>query len=142
MLQNDSDFYVIRKGSRNYTVGRLITFNPNETLGGLNEDGSRRRPAFIGLAHELAHALDWDDGKVDEAPWFQIGNEIITNAEKFASHVENMVRAENGIPLREYQAVENGRGVGRLIVEGTRINATDLIWQINGISIPIVYPEN
>jgi len=34
--------------------------------------------------------------------WYEIGGSEIPEAEKYATHYENMVRAENGSPLRTH----------------------------------------
>lgn len=39
---------------------------------------------------------------MDNGYWFNNGVKIITNAEKYACHYENILRAEFYIPLRQY----------------------------------------
>jgi hypothetical protein len=139
-LQSDSDFFFIGKGS-NSTVGRSVKFDPSSTQSGIDETGGRNRPAYIGLAHELAHALDWDDGSIDAGTWITYSDgRTSTNAEKYASHVENQIRAENKIPLRAYYGIDKGKGVGRLIIPGTRMSA-NYFMNISGMPTPYIYPK-
>jgi hypothetical protein len=81
-----------------------IEWDPSNTSGGLDTQGSTNRPAFIGLAHEMAHANDLlQDGKIDASTWFTTTDgQTRTNAEKYGTHVENQIRAENGLNIREY----------------------------------------
>lgn len=84
-----------------------IVWNPNGTTGGLNVEGNSQRPAFIGLAHEFAHALSFIGGWFDDSVWFSYsdfhGNVNVVNAdEKWACYVENRIRRENNIPDRKY----------------------------------------
>ena len=139
-LQSDSDMFVIGQG-KNSNVGRTVKFDPSSTQSGLDETGGRSRPAYIGLAHELAHALDWDDGSIDAGTWITYSDgSTSTNAEKYASHVENQIRAENKIPLRAYYGIDGGKGKGRLIIPGTRMSA-NYFMNVGGISIPYIYPK-
>ena len=120
-LQADTDFYVISRSTENSSVGRMVRFNPFSSSSGLDTDGNTSRPAFIGLAHELAHALDADDGSIDDRTWITYSDgRTFTRAEIFASHIENQIRAENGIALREFYGIDQGKGVGQLIQDGTR----------------------
>src|SRR5690606_10963396 len=43
-------------------TGGTINWNPSNTQGGLNINGSADRPSFIGLAHEMFHGADADKG--------------------------------------------------------------------------------
>ena len=139
-LQSDSDIFVIGKG-KNSSVGRTVKFDPSSTQSGLDETGGRNRPAYIGLAHELAHALDWDDGSIDAGIWLTYSDGSTSrNAEKYASHVENQIRAENKIPLRAYYGIDEGKGIGRLIIPGTRMSS-NYFMNVGGITIPYIYPE-
>ncbi len=78
-----------------YDVG----FNPYSTLGGMDQNGNTTVPNFIGLGHELAHVLDKILGTVNYNIWVEPN---IKQAEKFATHLENQLRAENGLPLRTH----------------------------------------
>jgi RHS repeat-associated protein len=104
-LQNDSRYTKISKGD-NSATGISVSWDPNSTSGGLDESGGTSRPAFIGLAHELGHAWDLlEDGKQDQSEWFTAPNgQVKPKAEQYASHWENLIRAENGLNLRTHYA--------------------------------------
>jgi RHS repeat-associated protein len=143
-LQRDNDRFFISEG-KNGNVGRTVKFDPNNTEGGPDNNGNTRRPAFIGLAHELTHALDWDDGSVDSNPWINYSDGSQSSyAEQYASHIENLVRAENGVALREFYGTDLGKGVGRLIIQGTRASS-HFFREFNfpdsavNIRIPVIY---
>jgi len=139
-LQSDSDKFVIDKGA-NSNLGRSVKFDPSNTQSGLDETGGTNRPAYIGLAHELAHALDWDDGSVDAGTWITYSDGSTSpNAEKYASHIENQIRAENKIPLRAYYGIDGGKGKGRLIIPGTRMSA-NYSMNVGKFIIPYIYPK-
>ena len=73
-LENSDNIHVIRESKgRNYTrfgkdykegvgSGSTIGYDPDKKTGGLNTEGSDKRPPFIGLAHELGHAEALDKG--------------------------------------------------------------------------------
>ena len=108
-LQDSRINTVIKKGSGNSTgteKGEVIVgWNPGSKKGGLNENGKTDRPAFIGLVHELAHSFDWiSDNTIDGDPWYTPSGATKprTDAEKFAVHIENLIRMENNLPLRTH----------------------------------------
>lgn len=77
-----------------------IEYNPDRETGGKDEKGDKSRPAFVGLAHELGHAvatvqgkqsLDLGEGKTGTTP----------PAEKEAMSAENGVRQDHKLPLRK-----------------------------------------
>jgi RHS repeat-associated protein len=93
-------------------VGGTINFT------GLNtDDAGNSRPNFIGLAHELGHALNGVRGDTPKEFWFQVGDRSFYHADVFAVHAENMVRAEHGIQLREFYI--NGNEKTRTLIRGT-----------------------
>ena len=85
--------------------GQYVRWDPEDTLGAPELGGGIYRPAFIGLAHELAHIRDVWQGTVNRSTWRNLpagdGQWIqVSCAELYATHVENKIRAENGLPLR------------------------------------------
>lgn len=146
-LQNDSHYITIGEGSRNRNTGLRVEWNPRIRESGFDINGDRKRPAFIGLAHELGHALDWiNDGTADASVWLTTsGGQTIPEAEKFASHIENLVRGENGIPLREFYGIDAGNTpIGRLLVPSTRISLHFRKTILRGrrfVSVPYEYPK-
>lgn len=82
------------------------------TTGGVDINGNVERPAYIGLAHELAHAYDMlSNGHVDESVWFYTtsGNPI-KMLEKNACIIENKIRLENSLPQRAFYDSIGGIG--------------------------------
>lgn len=100
----------------------------------MDESGRTSRPAFIGLAHELAHAWDLlEDDKQDQNEWFTApsGKEV-PKSEQYASHWENLIRAENGISLRTHYATSPYEP-SRLVKGVTSLHQS----QQNNFSLPI-----
>ncbi|ELR68973.1 hypothetical protein C900_05531 [Fulvivirga imtechensis AK7] len=94
-----------------------VSWSSGNTSGGLDINGSSNRPAFIGLGHELAHAYDGLDGQIAPGTWYtNSGGQQINNGEKFASHVENTLRSENGLALRQWYGAA---GEGRILQNGS-----------------------
>jgi len=96
-------------GNKFSTGTNTVTFDPNSGEGGLNTRGSRDRPAFIGLGHELAHGLDNIRGTLNNST---IPGQDFSYAEHFATHMENQMRSEHFLPLREYYKFNVQTGVG------------------------------
>lgn len=117
-LQNDASHVFISKGN-NSARGTRVSWNPSDKDGGINQDGSTKRPAYVGLAHELGHAHDALDGSVANSPtdvWFRLSNNTpVYNAETYASHWENRIRGENGLSLRTHYGIDSGTNVGSLL---------------------------
>jgi len=80
-------------------LSRTLSWNPSDGDGGLDVNGNTARPSFIGLSHELGHAYDAIVRKEYNLKEWVSGSGVAV-AEKYASHVENMIRSENGIALR------------------------------------------
>jgi RHS repeat-associated protein len=133
--------------------GTYIKWNPNSTEGGINPIGTVYRPAYIGLGHEMAHIQDIWKGTYDNTTWIAVGGFTIPNAEKYATHIENQLRAENNISLRTHYAygidASSGKRVG---LESTRIingNLSLFYNQSNGkspmgiplLSTPFIYKK-
>src|SRR5690606_16341267 len=86
--------------------GGTVYWKPGNTTGGPNQLGNTTRPAFLGLAHELGHGSMAERGMSDYST-FAPGHadpalRNIANDEYNAVHVENQIRSEYGIPLREF----------------------------------------
>lgn len=100
--------------------GTCIKWNPNSTTGGMNQIGTESRPAYIGLGYEMAHIQDIWKGTIDNNTWVTVGGTAIPNAEKYATHIENQLRAENNISLRTHYGIDASSGK-RAGLESTRI---------------------
>jgi len=86
-----------------------VSFDPSSTEGGLNTQGSTSRPSFIGLGHELAHSLDDISGTLNTST---IPGQNFTEAEKYATHIENQMRAEHHISLRTHYSYSMNPNTG------------------------------
>ncbi|WP_341836855.1 DUF6443 domain-containing protein [Chitinophaga pollutisoli] len=118
------------------SVGLYVLWNPEKGPGVPNSDGNAITPTFISLAHELAHIRDLWEFTADFGIWIPaLGAEpAIRNVELSASHVENQIRAEHGLPLRTHYAKDEfDRGIEstRLIRAGTR---TSLYYMIGDMT--------
>jgi RHS repeat-associated protein len=80
-------------------TGGTVYYNPYKTTGGLDVKGSNIRPAFIGLGHELGHAYAADLGIQDFD--MTLGVNGIPSAEQTSVFMEQMLRSENKLPLRQ-----------------------------------------
>ena len=111
-IQADSKYVRIGQGSNGSNgIGGDVDWNNS------NKDAAgNSRPSYIGLAHELGHALDGLDGLMDNTTIGVIGGKNIPGNELTAMHWENKVRSENGISLRQnYGMGDNGKVVGQNI---------------------------
>lgn len=144
-LINSTNNVSVVRGNRNATGlnGDYITWNPNSLTGGMNTIGNENRPAFIGLGHEMAHIQDIWSKTIDRSPWLTVGNTVIPNSEKYATHIENQLRAEHKIPLRTHYGINISTGV-RKGLENSRIitgsSISKFYYQSNGSSrgIPLL----
>lgn len=105
--------------------GGIISFNPNQRLGGPDVNGNRERPAWLGLAHELFHGSDSNRGILHLANdysnsvtgfYYSSTREGLLKAEISAVTQENQLRNETGMPLRQYYGVQNGSPSGPRLV--------------------------
>ena len=85
--------------------GSEVFWNPTTSNSGPDAKGNTCRPSYIGLAHELGHAIYADNGTANYEPFspghFDIKLRAITYDEFNAVSFENNVRKEAGIPLRK-----------------------------------------
>ena len=106
---------LIKRGSNGFLASgrnRTIKFNPGSKSGGIDVNGKTKRPAFVGLGHELAHAFDALDNQI--APSWQLSSTLtVSGGEIFAGNVENLIRHEQQLPQRQFYGIENNQGVGR-----------------------------
>ena len=88
-----------------------------------NPGGSKIGSDFVSLGHELAHALDDIKGTYNTNTWIskeQIPGlwKDITYADVFATHWENKIRKEHGIPLRTAYVMDaSGNYTGPRIID-------------------------
>jgi hypothetical protein len=101
--------------------GGTIYFNPNATTSGFNTAGNRNRPAYVGLAHELFHGRDANQGILYHSSDYT--NPItgatynatyrgLLKSEWRAVYYENILRGQAGIPLRTHYGIQETPGGG------------------------------
>ena len=61
--------------------------------------------SFTALGHELSHSLDRISGTIENSIWFQYGKKKIPKAEIGATFIENKIRSEHNIPLRDFYEI-------------------------------------
>ncbi|MBO8454741.1 MAG: hypothetical protein IAC07_08490 [Bacteroidetes bacterium] len=67
------------------------------------ENGIEESPLWLDLGHELSHRKDYiTNGEKVNEPWITIGDEIFVKSEIQATHYENLMRQEAGLPLRTH----------------------------------------
>jgi hypothetical protein len=77
--------------------------------------GIQTSPLWLDLGHELAHVQDFIlNGNINfVTTWVENPtppNEPIPEAEKYATHIENIMRAQAGLPLRTHYASQGSGG--------------------------------
>ena len=110
---------------KNETTGNVVSWNNAIEIGGINENGNITRPTYIALGHELAHAVDQLYKKTEYGIWTKGPNsEDIPNTEKYATYIENEIRAEAKLPLRTHYAIIGNKGYEptRIIDKKTKKN--------------------
>lgn len=119
---DSTDIVISLMNGADMTAGAYVFWNPSSMGGAPDQRGDTVRPAFIGLAHELAHISDVWHGTINRKPWMKLSDEEggyveVSYAELYATHIENKIRAENGLPLR----VSYARDLSLLLLKpGTR----------------------
>jgi hypothetical protein len=93
----------------------------------MTQNGYEQAKQWLTLGHELAHAFDYSEGTIDNKLWYTNHKELyVKNSEKYATHIENKMRAEANLPLRTHYSAEkifdeNNNLITVKGVEGTRI---------------------
>jgi hypothetical protein len=104
---NSGDANVTSTGNGAGT-GSTVEYNPNN-LGSqiVNDDGTKGRPAEIGLGHELAHAEQNNDGSRDPSPAPNVrdpdtGQKGVPRKNEISvRQVDSQIRQENKVVKRE-----------------------------------------
>ncbi|WP_188347358.1 M91 family zinc metallopeptidase [Sphingobacterium cavernae] len=107
--------------------GSYIIWNPAGRTSAPDQNGSIQRPSYVGLGHEMAHIQDVWNGTFNNGTWQTVSlqngrTRNIKKAEIYATHIENRIRAENGLPLRISYGVDgsgNADPSTRIIRSGT-----------------------
>ncbi|WP_236059486.1 DUF6443 domain-containing protein [Chitinophaga rhizophila] len=103
---NEGDAYLKSDGTKSNGSNTTVYYSPWEKEGGVDVNGSTTRPPFIGLGHELKHALNMIKGRADDRSSGKKDKEI-TNTSKILSVeevnvriFENKLRNEQKVPAR------------------------------------------
>ncbi len=135
-IQSSKETVNLVKGNNSFTANdnetgmkNVVRWDPKNTNGGPDANLNQSRPSFIGLGHELAHSYDQiSDGKIDYNTWYTPAGATssVANAEIFSTHIENLLRAENGINLRAFYGLNfssgTAKGEGQILIGGTSLS--------------------
>lgn len=130
----------------NYSVGKSLN------LSNVNQSNATTKiPGYVALAHEFGHVQDWmTNGRTNFTAgtgWYTspIDGRIVARSEIFATDIENRLRANLGLPLREFYEADRAKGItaGQILLPGTRTNA-NIGFINNGVDaagnlIPVTY---
>ncbi|TNF48864.1 MAG: hypothetical protein EP305_04280 [Bacteroidetes bacterium] len=95
-----------------------IDFNHEVSVFEENRKGPAIIPQYIKLGHELAHGEDDINGTYNKYKiWY--GQQNVS--EQYATHVENKLRSENGLGLREFYGVSISERGNKIPIEASRI---------------------
>jgi len=94
-----------------------IKIDPRKSTQTPTTNGLIESPFFVSLGHELGHKRD-ESNYLFNGSWFGV-----SRGEIFASHWENMIRAENGLPLRSSYST-NPKVSGGLDLQTVLIDCT------------------
>lgn len=95
--------------------GGTIYFNPSTTTSGFNTAGNRNRPSYIGLAHEMFHGRDANQGVLYNSKsytnpisggTYQSTHQGLLKAEWRAVYYENVLHGQAGLPLRTHYGLQ------------------------------------
>jgi RHS repeat-associated protein len=100
-------------------TGGTIKFNPSSSSSGLNTLGNTSRPAYVGLAHELFHGMDANQGtlyyrnsytNVVTGATYNPNFQGLSKSEWRAVYYENVLRKQANIPLRTHYGLNLSGG--------------------------------
>ncbi len=82
----------------------------------LTVHGLEATKMFVTFGHELAHIIDkYENPGRYQDKWVDLsdGKKFIKRSEIFATHIENQIRAQSGLPLRKYYGLSQDAETGR-----------------------------
>lgn len=98
----------------NKTQEGILYVNPSREQSAPTEKGNQKIPFSLILGHEIAHGLANVQG-VKFKDWTTVttetGDRTLSQSEIYATHIENNLRAERGMPLRTYYSPTGDGGV-------------------------------
>ncbi|MEI6888041.1 MAG: M91 family zinc metallopeptidase [Bacteroidales bacterium] len=94
-------------GTNGPGANATVQWNPNETTGGFDINGSDERPTEIGLGHELIHANHMNKGEQDPRSSGKKdpdgSGKILSKEEMKTRKDENKLRQEQGLTPRKLE---------------------------------------
>ncbi len=124
LIDSDNTVKIGPTGSRGSfadTDNNIVGLYKNEKA--MEQTGYNTMESFIVLAHELAHIEDKWCGTYDNSEWipggavklndgktYNIDRTYISKSEKYATSIENAIRAEHKLPLRTHYSTINVGG--------------------------------
>ncbi|WP_271782609.1 M91 family zinc metallopeptidase [Aquimarina algiphila] len=102
-FSGDKHDVTITKSSANNEVGGIVNLNLDKKTQLPTTSGMLDSEFYVTLGHELAHRQDKNTRgeTVASAIWYDNAKD----SEIYATHIENKIRAESGIPLRTHYGV-------------------------------------
>jgi len=130
---NDDNNAFIKSGDANeadISNSALGTITLNSNFQGSlipTENGIQMSPFWLDIGHELAHRQDVLKNGAAQAgnTWLTAPDgKIIKQSEKYATNMENLMRADAYLPLRTHYASQGSAGwePSRIITAGTRVS--------------------
>jgi hypothetical protein len=113
---NDNNDVFIRQGSKNVADLNSFDIELDVNFRGSNiptEAGLQTSPFWLDIGHELAHQQDIQkNGSVQAGTlWLTLPDgTIIRSTEKYATHIENQMRADANMPLRTHYVSQGFNG--------------------------------
>ena len=88
-------------------MGSTILFNLDKKSELPTTEGMKETTFYVTLGHEIAHRVDEiTRGSAANKVWYKEGRHIVTDSEIQATHVENQIRQESGLPLRTHYGID------------------------------------
>ncbi|MDR7130998.1 RHS repeat-associated protein [Algoriphagus sp. 4150] len=144
LSSNPRNVEIVRvDGDNGYNpYNRQVMWNPESKSLIPTEAGLMNPKGFISLSHELGHGEDHLRGTLNtDRTWTSVG---YSQAEKYATHRENQIRGELGMPLRTHYGLYRNNQTGELFPNNdSRIIRGDfsMFYQVKvgNIYIPYLY---
>jgi hypothetical protein len=102
---NITEYPTTVAGRRNVTQDKTIYVAPDIVQEAYTVSGLKPIPFHVILFHEMAHAYA-NVRNINWTVWTDVEGTFLSNSEKYASHMENILRGEQGLPLRSYYSYE------------------------------------
>ncbi|WP_257667459.1 type III secretion system effector protein [Parapedobacter tibetensis] len=91
-----------------------MNFNPSSRTSGFNTGGTMDRPSYVGLAHEMLHGRDANQGVLYYGQnhtnaaglTYQATQQGLPKSEWRSVYYENVLRGQAGLPLRTHYGVQ------------------------------------